>query len=87
MATMVPLTEEEIDVLTSSVVERGAYKTFFSEFLSNEEISGVNATGSFPGKKPGTLYQGMILARNDLNAKDSVRVIRHEEQVYLIKAS
>lgn len=79
------LTQDQIDTLLGSVRERGAYKRYFEQFVSSD-VQGVNVSEAFPGKKAATLYQGMNSAKKDLEASD-VRVINHEDTVYLIRTS
>jgi hypothetical protein len=81
---MEALTQEAIDLLLGSVRERGAYKRFFEQFQTSD-VQGTNVSEAFPGKKSATLYQGMNSARKELDAESTVRVINHEDTVYLIK--
>lgn len=84
MAAIASMTEDQIALVLGSVRERGAYKRFMAEFLASE-APGTNASEHFNGKKAGTLYQGFNSVRKDQNLENRVRVINHEENVYLIK--
>ena len=86
MSAIETLTEEQIADLLGSVRERGAYKRVFNDFLESAE-RGWNVSAHFNGKKPATIYQGFnnVKKDSDSNGKyDHVRVINHEDTVYLI---
>jgi hypothetical protein len=78
-----PLSQDQIDALLGSVRERGAYKRVFNEFLASEDL-GINVTELFNGKKSSTVYQGFNNVKKE-QENDSIRVINHEDTVYLIK--
>lgn len=83
---MEALTQEQIETLLGSVRERGKYPRLWKEFLASD-LDGINVTELFPSDtKPTTLYQGFNnVKKNDEANGNSVRVINHDETVYLIK--
>jgi hypothetical protein len=85
MAAITSLTPEQIELITGSVRERGGYKRFMAQFIESG-AQGVNASEHFPGKKPATLYQGFNSVKKDQNL-ENIRVLNHEDQVYLIVTS
>lgn len=86
MATStVPLSDDQIAALLGSVSERGKYGRILDEFMQSDE-SGIVVSTAFPSTtKPGTIYQGFTNQRKEKNLTDRVRVLNHEDTVYLIK--
>jgi len=86
MATGVtPLNEDAIQALLGTVRERGVYKRLMDEFVKSDE-QGINVSSHFNGKKSTTVYQGFNNVKKEQGDElSNIRVINHEDTVYLIK--
>jgi hypothetical protein len=76
--------------ILGSVPERGAYKAELKSFVDSGE-AGVQVSlteGRFQGRKPQSVKTGFETAKGAEGApegSENVRVIVHEDQVYLIR--
>lgn len=69
--------------------QRGVYEAELKSFIESG-LRGIKVSltdGVFAGKKPGSVKTGFENARKKLENKDTIRVVLHEEQVYVVNTA
>jgi len=82
------LTLDEINKIVNSGKTKNQYGPQLAIFLNDSDQAGINVRETWPDKyneKDVTaLYQGFVNASKKANVEDLVRVIRRDEDVFLI---
>jgi hypothetical protein len=92
MADVNVLSDERINELLSLSKQRGLYEAELKAFIESG-VRGIEVpldTGTFAGKKAGSVKTGLDNARKkieDVDVRNGLKVIKQEEQVFLLNTA